>query len=302
MNQSWAPLNTLTKSGSKRELPESSSVSHQTLAKRQRLEIHLKDSLSPESVHRTTPSSSRSTFSSRNHAAHAGSARASASKLDSSLTVYDIDTEPSNITSDIAPRLHGPKWRSSIVNSPALSKQTAKHPVPSLELDEIETSEDELQSNHTTVASNFRQTNFSQIKASPRSRRRMRGDITTTKFRETAPGEVTKQHVAILKAVSGKEMYESTDGNYHPLSLHRSSSKPSLLEAWSNGKPDEEHQWVSFDAKYVSSIRYGGCYLSFRRSMIRGRPPTITLQFVTAEGAAQVAKMLDERIVENHTR
>ncbi|OAA75548.1 Peptidase C48, SUMO/Sentrin/Ubl1 [Akanthomyces lecanii RCEF 1005] len=302
MNQSWGSVNTLTKSGNKREFPESPRAPNQTLAKRQRLEVPLKDSFSPEPTHQTSPPSSRSTFTSRRHATRANSVRASNEKLDILVGIDDPHPGPSNVTSDIAPRPGGRKRHSANVYSPAVSKKTAKHHRAPTEFDEIETSEDELQSNHSTFSSNIRQTNFSQIKCSPRSRPRMRGDITPTKFRGNAPGEFKKHPMAILKAVSGKEMYDSLQNNHNSLSLHRSPSKPSFLEAWSDGKPDEEHQWVSFDVKDVSNLRYGGCYLSFRRSMIRGRPPTITLQFASAEGAAQVARMIDVCAAEGFTR
>ena len=302
MNQSWGSVNTLTKSGNKREFPESPRTPNQTLAKRQRLEIPLKDTCSPEPTHQTSPPSSRSTFTSRRHATRANSVRASNAKLDTLVDIDDPHPGPANVTSDIAPRPGGRKWHSANVYSPAVSKKTAKHARAPPEFDEIETSEDELQSNHSTFSSNIRQTNFSQIKCSSRSRPRMRGDIAPTKFRGNAPGEFKKHPMAILKAVSGKEMYDSPQNSHHSLSLHRSPSKPSFLEAWSDGKPDEEHQWVSFDVKDVSNLRYGGCYLSFRRSMIRGRPPTITLQFASAEGAAQVARMIDVCAAEGFTR
>ncbi|OAR01474.1 hypothetical protein LLEC1_03888, partial [Akanthomyces lecanii] len=300
MNQSWGSVNTLTKSGNKRELPESPRAPNQALAKRQRLEVSLKDSLDPDPTHRTSPPSSRQTFARSRRASGAGSVRASNAKLDHLVDIYDPNPEPSNVTSDITPRPRGPKQHSVNAYTPTPSKKK-KHPRALAEPDEIETSEDELQSNHSTFSSNIRQTNFSQIKCSPRSRPRMRGDITPTRFRGNASGEPTKYPMAIVKAVSGKEMYDSPENNRHPLSLHRSAGKPSLLEAWSDGQPDEEHQWVSFDVKDVSNLRYGGCYLSFRRSMSRVRPPTITLQFATAEGAAQVAKLIDVSAAEGHT-
>lgn len=300
MNQSWGSVNTLKKSGNKREFPESTRAPNQALAKRQRLEAPLKDSLPPEPTHRTSPPSSRSTFTSRRHATRAGSIRAPNAKLDTLDDIYDPDPEPSHVTSDIAPRPRGPKRHSANVYTPALSQKIARHPRAPPEFDEIETSEDELQTNHSNFPSNIRQTNFSQIKCS--SRQRMRGDIKPTKFRENASEELKKHPMAILKAVSGKEMYNSPQISHHSLFLRCSPGKPSFLEAWSDGKPDEEHQWVSFEVKDVSNLRYGGCYLSFRRSMGRGRPPTITLQFASADCAAQVARMIDEHAVERHTR
>ncbi|TQV93578.1 Ulp1 protease family protein [Cordyceps javanica] len=97
-------------------------------------------------------------------------------------------------------------------------------------------------------------------------------------------------------------MYDPPEHANGQLFLHHSPSEPSLLEAWSDGKRDEEHQWISFNLNDVRNVRYGGSYLSFRRSMIRGRPPSITLQFASAEGAAQAARLIKGRISEDHTR
>ncbi|OAA74058.1 Ulp1 protease family protein [Cordyceps fumosorosea ARSEF 2679] len=164
MNQSWSPAttNTLTKGGSKREFPESSSAPHQTLAKRQRREVFSSNDRAPESS-LALPQSPSSTFNNRRSQAEAPA---------SPIRLY-------------------------------------------------------------------------------------------------------------LKPSSGGVL---------------------VLEAWSNGQRDEEYQWISFNPTDVRNIRYGECYMSFRRSMFRDRPPIIALQFASPEDAAQVAKMISEDTSQNRMR
>ncbi|KAJ3498840.1 hypothetical protein NLG97_g812 [Lecanicillium saksenae] len=302
MNQSCGPVNTLTKSSNKREFSDSIPATHQALTKRQRRENSLKETISPEPVDEKSPPSSRPTPNNPQHAGNTSLAPAPKLKQDAYTDMNDSNPAPSNVTSDVASRRGRPRWQSPSASSPAFSGRTTKRVTAPLEHDEIETSEDELQSSHPTTASAIRQTKFSQIKTSPRSRPRMRGDITPSRFADHVPRQTTKPHMAILKAVSGERMYDATQEGQPSLSLHQCPSKPSYLEAWSDGQPDQGYQWVSFDINDVSKIRYGGCYLYFRRSMIRGRPPQILLRFASREGASQVAKLIGNNIVETHTR
>lgn len=306
MNHTWGSVNTLTTGSNKREFPESPSVSHQNSTKRQRRDSHLKGSFSPESVFQNSPSSSSLRFKSRSHADNADSTRSPELNTGHAFDIYDPDPAPANITSDITPRAgrgrhQTPKHTSANRYAPAISKQTAKRIKVPIEHDEIVTSEDELQANHSNPPSNVRQTNFSHIRSPLKGRQRMRGDITPTKFGNNALQEPSKPSMAILKAVSGDCTYEAT-GDSSMVYLRPSSDKPSFLEAWSSGKLDEEHDWISFSVLDVNNIKYGGCYLSFRRSMIRGRPPAILLQFAAPEGAAQVARKLRKDLAENNRR
>ncbi|KAM3457530.1 hypothetical protein MY3296_000962 [Beauveria thailandica] len=297
MNQPWASVNTLNKSGNKREFSEPSSVPHQNSAKRQRLSAHSRDGLSLET--RQLGLGKLEAIDDRNHhVAHTGSTRPSEIKVQSLVDIYDPDPPPSRVVSDISPRHRGPKRRSTNVDSSAHFKHAAKRREASLQFDKIDTSEDELQSNHSTIPSRVRHTQFSRIQSSPR---RMRGDIISTKFDKNAPKSVDKVSIDIVKAVSGVHSYCVTDSNHPQLSLHRSSSDSSLLEAWSNGTRNEGYQWVSFNVRDLGNVRYGGCYLNFRRSMLRGRPPMVTLQFASPQGAAQVAEMIDEGLSQRQT-
>ncbi|KAM3513679.1 hypothetical protein MY11210_002690 [Beauveria gryllotalpidicola] len=299
VNQSWVSVNTLNKNGNKREFSEPSSVPHQNSAKRQRLGAHSKDGLSLEPSRQFELAKVEATIDNRNNeAGHAGFTHPSENKAQSSVDIYDPDPVPSRVISDISPRHRGLRRRSTNVDSPARFKHTAKRHEASLQFDKIETSEDELQSNHSTVPSKVRHTQFSRIQSSPR---RMRGDIIPTNFDDNAPRDVNKVSIDIVKAVSGHHSYDLSDNNHPRLSLHRSPSNSSLLEAWCNGTRKEEYQWASFNVKDVRNVRYGGCYLSFRRSMLRNRPPIITLQFASPQGAARVAEMIDEGFSERQT-
>ncbi|KAH8710689.1 Ubiquitin-like-specific protease 2 [Beauveria bassiana] len=298
MNQSFASVNTLNQSGNKREFSGPSSVPHQNSAKRQKLSAHSRDGLLHETWKLGLEKLEATTDDRNPQTAHAGSTRPSENKAQISVDIYDPDPSPSRVVSDIAPRHRGPKRRSTNVDSSAHFKHASKRREVSLQLDEIETSEDELQSNHSTIPSRVRHTQFSRIQSSPR---RMRGNIISTKFDDNGSKGVNKVSIDIVKAVSGSYSYCVSDSNCPQLSLHRSSSDSSLLEAWANGTREEEHQWVSFNVKDVRNVRYGGCYLHFRRSMLRGRPPTITLQFASPQGAAQVAEMIVEGLSERQT-
>ncbi|KAJ6783791.1 hypothetical protein PWT90_04394 [Aphanocladium album] len=302
MNQSWGSVNTLTKSSNKRQSSDSASTSDQALAKRQRRASRLKETLPPESAYQKSPSNSRPTSNSRQHGDGSVLAPAPDLKHDTSADVYDHEPAPANVTSDISSRRGRPRGQLQSAYSPALSRLTTTNASVLTEHDEIETSEDELQANHPSTASSIRRRNFSQIRISPRSRPRMRGDILPTRFADSAPRKATHPSMAILKAVSGDLMYDLEEDGQHLLSLQQSPSKPSYLEASSNGQPDQDYQWISFDVQDAKNIRYGGCFLSLRRSMVRGRPPTILLQFASPEDASQVARMLSANIAENRTR
>ncbi|KAM3507632.1 hypothetical protein MY10362_001638 [Beauveria mimosiformis] len=297
MNRPWASVNTLNKSGNKREFSEPSSVPHQNSAKRQRLSAHSRDGLLLETWQLGL--GKLEAIDDRTHqAAHTGSTRPSENKAQSSVDIYDPDPPPSRVVSDISPRHRGPKRRFTNVDSSPHFKHAAKRREASLQFDKIETSEDELQSNHSTIPAKVRHTQFSRIQSSPR---RMRGDIISTKFDDNAPKGVNNVSIDIVKVVSGRYSYCEPDINHPQLSLHRSPSDSSLLEAWFNGTRKEEYQWVSFNVKDVRNVRYGGCYLHFRRSMLHNQPPTITLQFASPQGAAQVAEMIKEGLSEKQT-
>ena len=150
---------------------------------------------------------------------------------------------------------------------------------------------------HGQTPSRVLQIDLSKTKSSLRSH-----DVAPATLKENAPREAAKQPLAILKAVSGKYMYPMPDCDYLPLRLRRSPNNPLFVEAWSDRKLDKEHAWISFSVKDVGGLRYGGCYLHFRRSTDRYRPPILTLQFASAEDASQVANMIEERIVENCER
>ncbi|KAM3473835.1 hypothetical protein MY5147_004570 [Beauveria neobassiana] len=186
MNQSFASINTLHQSGNKREFSGPSSVPHQNSAKRQRLSAHSRDGLLHETWKLGLEKLEATTDDRNPQTAHAGSTRPSENKAQISVDIYDPDPSPSRVVSDIAPRHRGPKRRSTNVDSSAHFKHAAKRREVSLQLDEIETSEDELQSNHSTIPEELKKIlDVSWKKAAQSSRPASREDDDTRQVNVT---------------------------------------------------------------------------------------------------------------------
>lgn len=213
------------------------------------------------------------------------------SKREAGTAEQEHDPPPANVTSDLQGRP---------TTTYGLSKRRTRTP---LELDEIETSEDELQAGHPAAALPSRPTNFSRIAPSPRSRARMRGDMTRTSFgRPLAGKERSRDSISISRAVSGKNTYSANGAEHQPVYLQQSTLQPTLFEAWSGGHADQDHSWLSFDTKDISAVHYGATYIGFRRSMRSGRPPILAVQFADADGASRVAQMIGGGLKESDTR
>lgn len=306
MNRAFAPVNTLGGTGKKREFPDSSSPSNQSLVKRQRQEKELLDGLSRESVHRKSPSSSRQSFAGRRQADEANfrqpPLRQFMSKVEPESRVNGHEPPPANVVSDLVLDRRTRKRPSTVSYSSPPKAQAKRHKAP-LEKDEIETSEDELQIEHPKAVADVRRTNFSNVGVSPRSRRTMRGDMTPTRFK---PSQLETQEagppMAIIKAVSGKHTYTVGDADEnHCLSLHQSIQSLEL-EARAGGEPNKAYAWLSFNPKFATILRYGGSYITVRRPMTAERPAMLALQFANPVGAALLVEMIGAKIRQNKTR